>query len=177
MAPRAKIPAKYFAAIGRIASGWAYFEMLINHAIWELANVEQHFGACVTAQIIAPVPRFKALVSLLRLRGADEASLKRLNSLSGSADELAQLRNRIVHDFSGMHRRTKKFSQLRITADRKLTFEFVEVPMHELKQTEERIKKLIADVGNAIQDAIDALPPYDKTQFSLSKGIGPVRRR
>src|SRR4051812_6645421 len=105
------IPPEYYAAIGRIAAGWAYFEVLINHAIWELANVEQHYGACITAQILAPVARFKALVSLLKLRGASETSLKAINSLSGTANDLAEKRNRVVHDLSGMSRETGAFNQ------------------------------------------------------------------
>lgn len=170
------VPYEYYTAIGRIASGWAHFELVVNHALWELANVQQHAGACITAQIIAPIPRFKALVALLSLRGASDAAIKRINSLSGTANDLAEKRNRIVHDSSAVHKASGQFSQLRITADRKLKFDFVPVEMAELKQVEDRIKKLISDLGCAIQDAMDELPAYDKRQFELSPGIQLDRR-
>ena len=170
-----KVPQEYYAAIGRIADGWAYFEVLINHAIWELANVEQHAGACITAHIGAPIARFKALVSLLKYRGCNDAHIKSLNSLSGTADELGQKRNRIIHDVSAVSAKTGEFTQLRITADRTLVFQPTPVPMSELTQVAERISKLIKECGSAIQEAINSLPAYDKTQFSQSQGISPDR--
>lgn len=176
MSEQVTVPDEYYTAIGRIAAGWAHYELIINHAIWEVANVEQHAGACITAQIIAPVARFKALLALLSLRGASVAAVNRINSLSGTAQDLADRRNRILHDSSAVHKTTREFSQLRITANRTLKFDFVPVPMSELKQTEERIKKLIIDTGAAIQDAIDELPAYDKRQFELSAGIRLDRR-
>lgn len=176
MSERVTVPDEYYTAIGRIASGWAHFELVVNHALWELANVHQHAGACITAQIISPTPRFKALVALLSFRGANEAAIKKINSLSGTANDLAEKRNRIVHDSSAVHKASGQFSQLRITADRKLKFDFVPVEMEELKQVEDRIRKLISEIGCAIQDAMDELPAYDKTQFELSAGIQIDRR-
>ena len=127
MPKKSIVPNKYYTAIGRIASGWAHFELVVNHAIWELANVEQHVGACVTAQIIAPVPRFKALVSLIQLRGGSKAAIDALNGISGTANDIAEKRNRFVHDASLVETTTMEFTQLRITADRKLRFEFTPV--------------------------------------------------
>lgn len=171
-----RVSSKYYTSIGRIASGWAHFEVMVNHAIWELANVEQHAGACITAQIISPNARFKALVSLIQLRGGTKEAVGRLNTLSGKADGVARERNRIVHDLSAVHQETGEFKQLRITADRKLDFGFVPVHLHEMKAIERRISKLIKDCGKAIQDAIDELPAFDRTQFELSPGIRPDRR-
>jgi hypothetical protein len=166
----------YYTAIGRIASAWAHFEFIINHAIWELANVEQHAGACITAHIAAPGPRFRSLIALFQLRGISADNISALNSLSGSAEKVGRQRNRIVHDASLFRKSTGEFSQLRITADRKLDFGFVPVSITELKTLEDRIAKLASDCGHAIQNAFDSLPPYDKRQFQLSACIHLNRR-
>src|SRR5262245_27991473 len=47
-APSYAVPDQYYLGIGRVAACWAYFELIVNHAIWELANVEQYVGACIT---------------------------------------------------------------------------------------------------------------------------------
>jgi hypothetical protein len=172
-----RVPAKYYTAIGRVASAWAMFELHINFTIWELANVQQQHGACITAQILAPVPRFKALVALFQLRGASETAIGKINGLAGTANDLANKRNRLVHDASFIVPATGVFQQLRITADRKLDFGLVPVSIEEIDEIERRIRKLIKDTGKAIQDAIDGLPPYDKTQFELSEGVGLNRRK
>lgn len=121
------VPNQYYAAIGRVAAGWAFFEAIVNHAIWELANVEQHVGACITAQIISPIARFRALVALLKLRGADQSTIATINSLSSKANRVSRQRNRLVHDPSTVNARTGVFDQLRITADRTLEFKFARV--------------------------------------------------
>src|SRR5687767_1082599 len=88
----------YHTAVGRIAVGWAFLETHVNCFIWELADVEQYVGACITAQIISPSNRFRALIALVRVRGGSERSITKLNKLSASVDKLARLRNRYVHD-------------------------------------------------------------------------------
>ena len=51
------LPPEYYAAIGRVAAAWSHFETMMNLTIWELANVQQHLGACFTSQMIGPGPR------------------------------------------------------------------------------------------------------------------------
>ena len=177
MARAKSVQSKYYTAIGKIASGWAHYELVINHAIWELAGVEQSAGACITAQIMSPTNRLRALVSLVRFRGASKAAIDKINGLSGTMNDIAEKRNRYVHDASMVNVETGEFKQLRITADRTLRFEFSDVTITELKQLEERISKLIHETAVAIQDALDELPPYEKRQFELSQGIRPDRRQ
>jgi len=43
----------HYTAVGRVASAWAAFEFSVELAIWELADVGQSRGACMTAQIFA----------------------------------------------------------------------------------------------------------------------------
>src|SRR3954467_10829696 len=64
---------EHMIALGRVAAMWADFEFLINESIWELANVERQVGACITAQLIGPAPRFRTLIALAHLRDANDA--------------------------------------------------------------------------------------------------------
>src|SRR4029077_3089242 len=88
----------YFLAEGQLASKWAEFELVLNSAIWELANVEKLVGGCITSQMIGPAPRFRCLASLLNLRNAPAELVKELNSLSSRAEGLGGQRNRYLHD-------------------------------------------------------------------------------
>jgi hypothetical protein len=71
-----ELPNSHFAAIGKVVDAWATLEFFINKSIWELMNVEQKTGACVTAQIGSIQQRMKALTSLIALYGGDEALIK-----------------------------------------------------------------------------------------------------
>ena len=88
----------YLKAIGTVCMVWADLDFNIHEAIWELANVENNVGACITAQIVPPLSRFRALIALVHFRGGDEKLVKALNKLSLTVDGLARQRNRIVHD-------------------------------------------------------------------------------
>ena len=66
-----------FAAVGRLVDKWAQLEFAIDQAIWQLANVEQMLGACITAQLIGVNGRLQALRSLLQARGVSEPTIKK----------------------------------------------------------------------------------------------------
>jgi hypothetical protein len=55
---------------------WATFELHVNMTIWELANVSQHAGACITSHIGNPNARFRALVALVLMRGGTDEHYK-----------------------------------------------------------------------------------------------------
>ena len=50
--------------IGFVAAMWAAFELEINRGIWELTNVSQSSGACVTAHIGSIAARLRAYIAL-----------------------------------------------------------------------------------------------------------------
>ena len=81
---------EYVLAIGRVAMIWSQFEFFLSETIWELANVDRNVGACITAQMIGPNPRFKALVALMHFRGANQDLIGEMNSLSGKAQSLGE---------------------------------------------------------------------------------------
>lgn len=175
---RADTLSNYHADVGRISMAWAQLETIINHSIWHLANVEQYAGACITAQIISPAQRIRALVSLVALRGGGEDQTKPLNKLSGEIDGLARQRNRVVHDPvyqdpdapSGISRFT-------VTADRKLEFGMVPVREDDIIKIHNDIVDATMKFYDAMQEVLAGLPPFDDTNFRQSPGIVPVRPR
>jgi hypothetical protein len=95
--PAIFIPDAHYAAIGQVTDAWADLEFEVDRVIWDLMGVQQPFGACVTSQIISIHPKLKALRALLHLWEADELA-NEIGSFAGSMYELADLRNRTVHD-------------------------------------------------------------------------------
>jgi hypothetical protein len=171
------IKAEYYTAIGRVAAAWAHLELIINHSIWELANVEQRIGACITAQIISPGARFRTLVALVAERGGSQEAIKSLNSFSSEVDARARERNRIVHDPSFVTGDTGVFHQLQITADRKLEFDFKPLTLDHIQSTEKKIIKLISRYVALIEGILAGLPHFSRQQFRRSSGVDPRSQR
>lgn len=87
-----------FAAIGRVASAWSQFEYLLDASIWNLAKVDANAGACITSQLFGPARRLDAIVALAALNKTDDSTISKLNKLAKRALDLADKRNRAVHD-------------------------------------------------------------------------------
>ena len=49
--PPSTVPIEHDAAIGRVARSWGHLEHMVDLILWETAEVEQQFGACITAQM------------------------------------------------------------------------------------------------------------------------------
>jgi hypothetical protein len=175
---RAESLSNYHTDVGRISMAWAQLETQINHAIWHLANVEQFAGACITAQIISPAQRIRALVSLVALRGGGEAQTKPLNKFSVEVDGLARRRNRVVHDPVYQDPdSTSGISRFTVTADRKLEFGMVPVREDDIIKVHNDIVDATIKFYDAMQEVLAGLPPFDDTNFRQSPGIVPVRPR
>ena len=161
---------EHVLAIGRVAMIWSQFEFFVSETIWELANLDRSAGACLTAQMIGPNPRFKALVALMHFRKANQNLIDEMNSLSGTAQGLGERRNRIVHDpwsisdWEGIRR-------LHVKADRKLEFEFKPDPIPELNKAYTDIIRLIQDFEDLRERMFAELPPFSRTQYEQSPGI------
>jgi|ERR1700689_2134183 len=119
------LPAKYAEAIGRIADTWAHLEFQIDLGIWELANVEQQLGACITSQFNSVIPRLRAFIALCELRGAKKKSVDSLKTYSGNIGGFIDKRNRAVHDPRMIEQTTGEVVRLEIIAKPKITFEFL----------------------------------------------------
>ena len=92
-----RLSQKHYAAIGKVASEWAYLELVVDGYSAQLAKVEESFGTCLTAQISGIARKLEAHIALVRLRSG-EFFAKRLNKFAVKARELSERRNRIVHD-------------------------------------------------------------------------------
>jgi hypothetical protein len=149
--------------------GWATFETRLNHSIWRLAGVEQYAGACLTAQIVAPIQRFKALVALAKFRGATDKRCRSINSLSARADAVARQRNRIVHDPAFTSE--GKMFRLHITADRAIDFEMKPVEVKDFVKIEIDLKDLTLRFIEEMDGLFAELPPYDDRSFRKGAGI------
>jgi hypothetical protein len=132
----------YCTEVGRLTAMWALLERAIDNLIWELLNVEAHKGACLTAQMIGPGPRIRALQALIEETGASDELRSGFQMFGKLASELGGKRNRYSHDTvtvgipSGLIRRHE------ITADKKLRSK-------ELKVEIDAIRKLWIEIQAA----------------------------
>jgi hypothetical protein len=157
---------------------WASFELAVNLTIWELANVSQQAGACITSQIISPSARFRTLVALVHLRGGTKEHIEALNKFSQKADGLARQRNRIVHDPAYISSEadvsdltTLEYSRLEITADRKLAFGMQPASIDDLRKIEDKIVDLIQKYKELSSQILSELPTFSSNEFRRSPVI------
>lgn len=113
---------EHYAAIGKVASNWAILELLINAGIWGLAELNDRTGACFTANIFSMDARMKTLISLLHHRGIAQPTIDKFNKFANDIREIANKRNRIVHDPWHAREPDGKPRRVQITAERKLVY-------------------------------------------------------
>ena len=162
------IDADNLAAIGRVASTWSELEFSIDRLIWELAEVEQMYGACITSQLGSIHARFRSLKALTRLRGIGGPTFKKLNRLSDKAQALLQKRNRIVHDPWAVGSKDGLVYRLQISIDSGLEFGFTPAPLEEVHQVHQKITNLIhefLDLKDAILAELSSLPQRHPEQL------------
>jgi len=125
----------HYAAIGRVAAEWASFEVTVDTASLNMADMDAKTAACFTAQIQGSARKLDAYIALARLRGATK-TIEELNKFAKDTQGLQEQRNRIVHDpwvgFTKPHR-------LEATARKLLRLMFIPVPTDEVLQLAPRI--------------------------------------
>jgi hypothetical protein len=93
---------RIYKLVGKIASDWTHFEHELDRIIWCPTPTISSIPVCITAQLIGPMPRFRALIALLTLRSVSQPVftkyIKEANTFSGQIGGVAEARNRIVHD-------------------------------------------------------------------------------
>lgn len=159
---RMKFAPEYADCVAHAAASWGTLELHINIAIWGLADVRPALGACLTAQIYTLQGRLAALLSLLKVRKADQALVDRVNKFSESVRGAQTLRNRIVHDV-WLNNLTEPeiMGRLVITAEKKLNFILEDVSLEGLRADLSKIFKSrqeAYDIRVAIEAAIPLLP-------------------
>jgi hypothetical protein len=157
--------------VGHAVSSWADLEFEIDFTIWDLMDCPQALSACLTAQLVSPIPKLNALRSLVQLYQFGEELEVRLSTFAGSVAGLNELRNRIVHDKRIFDPKTQDVRRINVKAKAKL--EFMEQPetVTELKQFSQRAIDArwkfieIRDVIIAARDAARLLPVEQRPQL------------
>ncbi len=142
-------------------------EFHINHCIWELAGVPPATGACLTAQMVSLHSRLSALLALLKLRRASNATVAAVNSFADDSRGPNEMRNRIVHDV-WMKGSDLSVVRLEITAPKKLKFGLRPVTSDELDKNYSTIRKFVlrsASLRNGILDELPSLPEIPESEL------------
>jgi hypothetical protein len=147
----------HYAAIGRIASLWAIFELDLDLTNITLARVPLLAGVCLTAQIAGAGRKLEAFIALAELRIGKSPQWTRLirdlKKLAMDARSLGEQRNRAVHD--PWHVSETRSHRLEVTARKKLRFLQIASSTEEL----DRLAANIAALTNrfyAIRDSVIA---------------------
>lgn len=88
----------FYGLVGRVASEWAHFEHVLDVLIWTMAGIDQQLAACLTAQIMGPPGKCRAIISIGELRGLSKGLLAEVKTLLGNSYDPADKRARFVHD-------------------------------------------------------------------------------
>lgn len=88
---------KHFAAIGRLSSEWALFELDVDFNMLSLAGIDKRFGLCLTAQITGMTKKLEAYIAIAKI-ALPSLNERKLNKLFEKVRALAEQRNRIIHD-------------------------------------------------------------------------------
>jgi hypothetical protein len=84
--------------IGQVTAEWSHMEHVLDTTIWYMANIDGPIGACVTGQMTGHYPRFLTIKALAAYSGMSKDILAEIERLRNKTSELAEDRNRIVHD-------------------------------------------------------------------------------
>jgi hypothetical protein len=150
---RGGVPPSHYAAIAMVAANWAMLERLVDTTIWRLAEVQDEPGACITAQIPNIARRLDAMMALVKLRGASDRLVAKINKFIKQTHSLATKRNRVVHDPWVLEKGTGKPHRFEISAQNKLIFEYVPMGTDEVAV----VVNLIHDHINRYDDLLDAI--------------------
>lgn len=114
----------HYAAIGRVAAAWAFFEAGVDTACIRLADITSESGVCLTAQIAGIGRKLDAYISLARLRPLPKELIDRLDKFAQRAQGMSEKRNQLVHDI-WFFNHPEPPERLQATARKLLKFEYV----------------------------------------------------
>jgi hypothetical protein len=158
------LPPSHYAAIGKVAANWAAFEHLVESALWVLAGVDDEPGVCLTAQIPNTARRFDVLMALVRLRGGSEELLKRINKFVEDTYDLTTKRNRVIHDAWHWNFATQRALRLEISAQKRLSYGFIEMSEDEIDAIVEEIATHIGKLDAIMRDVFAVMSPLPRRQ-------------
>jgi hypothetical protein len=149
----------HYAAIGNVASNWAALEAIVTSAIWQIGEMDDAIGACITSQISTFDGKMKALVSILEVRGGFVKVIADVNAIHRHARPLATFRNRLVHDPLNFNPTTGNPQRLEITADKMPVLAYKDEPTSGVLSKAVEIADMIDRFGAVIKPALERYPP------------------
>mgnify|MGYP003122467697 CR=1 FL=1 len=159
---------EHLLELGRIANAWANLEFLMDTLIWQLSEVEQMLGACITVQMMGSSNRLRAIMALLRLRSAPKELIEKLEKFNSSNYGMQTIRNRLVHDSWIQNASLDAVFQVRVALEgRDLAFGFAETPLEDLKVKKKKIDAHVRRFIAIRTDVLNWLPTSSNTWRGL----------
>jgi hypothetical protein len=127
---------EHYTAVGKCISGWSMLEFDIDTLIWDMANVAQPLGACITSQIVSIGARIRVLRALVEIRiGENKKIDERLQKFARVSAGYQEKRNRIAHDAMIFNTGTGEVSSVRAAiVDNKLDYGPTPIPLSEMNE-------------------------------------------
>jgi hypothetical protein len=167
---------QYADRIASIASCWAHIEYYVNNSIWIVAAVDSKTGACMTSQIYTLQGRLAALLSLLKLHGAPNGIISRVNKFTDTIRGPQENRNRVIHDIWLMdNRNPETMGRLETTAPKKLQFKVTDVPLETLQAVYNEMSACRMEFYQIRKDIVDLRPTFPGIPESERDPIAHVR--
>lgn len=142
----------HLAAVGSVASIWAYFEARVDTATIRLAGVKADIGVCFTAQIAGIGRKLDAFIALADHISGGKKSMDPLTKFAKCAASLGERRNRVVHD-TWLLDDPENPQRFEATARKKLRLLPVNV-------TTEAVLKLADEINQAIDRFDELAAPF-----------------
>ena len=87
-----------YNAIGRVASDWAYYELILDDIIRSLVGVSGDLVTSITAQMMGINNRLNAIKALCIVQNISKKTQEKIDSIRNNSFIPLENRNRIVHD-------------------------------------------------------------------------------
>jgi hypothetical protein len=147
----------FYALVGRVASEWAHLEHSLDIIIWRLTRLDEPIGAALTSQLMGPTPRYNAIGSLLAAHGLDKL-VEKITKLKNKTYDLADRRNRIIHDPWYLELMTAQASQFRAMPIKDPRFGFVDIEESQIDDLLKDIQTRRHEVTLFWNELLKALP-------------------
>lgn len=158
----------YCLEVGRLSVLWAAFENRIDSLIWELLDVEATKGACLTAQMIGPGPRVRALQAIVDETDASRETKREFQRLGKKAEELGGKRNRYEHDTVTIGATSGLLWTHEITANKKLRIESKAADIQHIRALWIEIRSATQTLLALRFKLIAELPTWQRTRYKRS---------
>ena len=135
-----------YQEIGIIATSWATLELVVDHSVWDFAEVGHSAGACITGNMPSIFPKMDALIALSELREVSKHTIKKLTRIKNEMHAVAEQRNFAVHSaissFENEDGEVLETIQTRIKSRGGREFGTVPITKDELSKVSHRIHEL-----------------------------------